>query len=71
MNFDINSLLNFDLGGLTNEFMKALGAVFALFYVPDKTGQGLLGFVDFFGTIGEFFMDLIAKLVGLFGGLGG
>jgi len=60
--------MNFDIGSIVGELMKALGGIFAIFNVPTATGQGLLKFVEFFGVLGEAFANLISKL---FGGLAG
>jgi len=61
--------MNFELGSIIEGMIKpALGAIFGLFKLSGETGNGLLGFVDFFGMIGEFFAKIFRMI---FGGIGG
>jgi len=63
--------MNFDIGSITEITKQVLGIFFGMANISTSNGQSMLKIVDFFGMLGDFFMQAISAIGSLFGGLGG
>jgi len=60
--------MDFSIGTITGYVMQAFGALFGAFGLSSETGNGLLKFVEFFGMILDWIVNLFK---GIFSGLTG
>jgi len=63
--------MNFDFGAITGAIMQLFGGMLGIFNVSTEAGNGLLGFVEFFGMFANFFNSVFTKLISFFSGLAG
>jgi len=63
--------MNFDFGFITEVTKQFLGMFLGIFQVSTANGQSMLKMIDFFGSLGNFFIQVITKIASLFNGAGG
>jgi len=54
--------MDFSIGTITGYMIQAFSALFGFAGLSSETGNGLLKFVEFFGMIGDWIVNLFTRL---------